>query len=604
MAMISWSCTALLTLALVRADSYFHIPWWSEMLKGQRYLTAALGMAALILTQARGGLILLLTGALLIAHAYASFYQPSLRVDIPHFDYLLAPGISANWSFDIAKSYVFGLWTYLPGALLFLKHRQKNHENSSNKLAVIIGYLLLGLVTLNCLVACVQGLFNINFLAQGSGSAVAAQRAAGLLEDSGAAGMLLSLGAPFFIFYRSNQPNRVTHFPVSLGILLTILTVHTGGRSAALASICGLLLGLAIQSVHLPKVDRLKRCALIATCVFGLAGLVYFHRERPEVSRVLDFAAGFLKSKLNLLEVIKEQDPVRYSHWLVQWNSITHNPITGAGLGSFHAELAGAKDGLLQQGLSYFQDWPSSAYLTLPAELGIAGWLFLVCSFALFIAHLYKALVNAGHAQKVLPWLTASFALLLAFMIGIHIPNNSAYLLCVIVLAALITQSSEILLRFLRLLIALALLAMTFSIGIKAYTATAVPSFRWAQTGRPQIQSNFRETLNELPGEWLPARSEFVPLNDRLSFSFMIKNPPERLPTELEIFIKRNDGKVVMTRAFRFEKNPSLPVTLSLPSTECDSNFSRANYCFVKYSLKPGWTYDKYSMGLFLLESR
>ena len=120
--------------------------------------------------------------SLVILQSFSFLYWPSMNWDTPIQDYYLMDKVSSNYSFDQGMRYLHNFTIFLFPAWALWLFSKKNENRIHIYLLTVLAIALL----VNSGVAIYQWQMDFNFLAQGSGSAVHAGRATGLLEDSGA----------------------------------------------------------------------------------------------------------------------------------------------------------------------------------------------------------------------------------------------------------------------------------------------------------------------------------------------------------------------------------------------------------------------------------
>jgi hypothetical protein len=274
--------------------------------------------------------------------------------------------------------------------------------------------------------------------------------------------------------------------------------------------------------------------------------------------------------------------------------------MTGTGLGSFHAELANANGWLLQQGLPAYPDWPSSAYLTLIADLGIAGWFLLLGGFIIYFSNIFLVIREKTKNHLRLPILAAVTALLLSFVIGIHIPNRSAAALSFGLFAGLFSITSPSTKRVSKWLVLVAALFLIGSIFHKAISAPTQVAFRWRETGSPQTVFYFREKLNGTEGIWKPARGELIVETQQIKI--LTKNPEEKLPATLKAELVSSSNETLDSFVFDISTAQFSPIKIEIPANRCNLKPTITEHCIIRYELSPSWIYGNYEMGIFLLD--
>ena len=174
--------------------------------------------------------------SLVILQSFSFLYWPSMNWDTPIQDYYLMDEVSSNYSFDQGMRYLHNFTIFLfPAWALWLLSRKKlflfpvlglwilSGKNSKQTHTILLAAIAITLL-LNSCVAIFQWQMDINFLAQGSGTAVWAERVTGLLEDSGASTVFFAAllsGVVFLIFdVTSLWPQKILWlFIISLGLL-------------------------------------------------------------------------------------------------------------------------------------------------------------------------------------------------------------------------------------------------------------------------------------------------------------------------------------------------------------------------------------------------
>jgi len=497
---------------------------------------------------------LLLFVLLALSHAFACIYQPSLRLDIPVLDYMLSPHASANWTFDLAQHY---LWHILGNLCLGSAMIFYGGENRPFYERCVYRVLFVGFAV-NLLVASVQYFYSFSFMAQGSGSAVSANRFSGLLEDSAAASLFLVFAYSGLLFYRQDKNwGMASVFKWVIVVFLLFLGAFGSGR---LFLICAVLTTVSWATLQLfsAMLGREWRKLLLVLLVVSvvLSSFFYMTGEQFQQDKELAFARKFRivvsetdLSVHGLTRLYRFLIKGRSLHMTVMSEATTHYFPTGSGLGTFVANQDNYK--AHNHTVKILSDWPSSFYLLMTSEWGVSGFLLIFLILLLLVGSAVRFVVSRDPASSVsdrLTWLSlgALLSLMFSWAVGIHFVFKSIGLLIALILMSLYFSLSQHRLwaRAVHFLAISVLVSFVFSIGLLYYKAPSqVSSFKWIEKKSPQVPHTFRETLGEVDGAWLDPNSEYVAMTGVIDF--YVKHPPEYYPVKFRIQLLGVDDQIL-----------------------------------------------------------
>ncbi len=327
-------------------------------------------------------LILIFVAISLYGQAYIKIFQPNLANFFDVVDYQLSPRVAAKWSLSVAKHHlktlVGNVFIFLPFILVpaLRTHLKKSH----------FFFILIASAAMNTLVSFVQRFYSNTFLAEGSGTALAARRTPALLEDSGASTIFFAVICAGLLFatLAKNSSKRQRFFYTIL-LLFCIAAAFFGvGRAffAGLIPIVVLFLIYLWREIVF-KVGAFKSLMIVTILVGAFSAFLYL-LSKVFISHTILSALGrlnrFRHGEITWEGFWRAFDSPRYDQWLAMLQTIRENPVLGTGLGTSMANLD-----RYYGGVRGFLDWPGSFYLMFPSELGLIGWLISLSLVGLLI---------------------------------------------------------------------------------------------------------------------------------------------------------------------------------------------------------------------------
>jgi hypothetical protein len=619
---------ALLTMGfmgagvLPRAEALGWIP--SYVLTFVLWTQAIFGVVVLLRWSTRIAVFVLLLFSAVLLHSFCNIYTPSLRIGIPIQDYLLHDLVSANYSFNMAKLYLSNLFFFAPASLAIGLYWRRLSSASTAIFVLGIAVTILA----NISVIFWQGFTDLNFLAAGSGTAVAAHRAAGLLEDSGAStvymgAIMAMLWAVAIATVNLAGISRILIYGIL--ILGVVSTHYTDGRIfyvSFLGSVALISAGVAYRFVNsrATRFSWSKLAVGLALGGMGVAGTLYLGRDRLN-SMYQKFADAKLDENIGpIWGILKVTDQARTSSYYTTYLTWLDHQNFGSGLGSYHAQNFIYASRLLNDlGLTPLVDNPANMYLTVLAALGMAGILLWIA-----YGQIIFRLVRASFAAKAREWtpgegsvLVGALAILLAisvsFMAGIHLIFVSfGSLFMVPFIACGILASHRIKDRKLFSRIGLASgLAIIILLGRSAYlaaTAAPIPEFQWAELGKAQIPLPLRVPISprENTGYWASNPAEI--LYDGSVVKVFVEMPKENYPLQVHTNLFDQSGKEAWSQTDAVD-DYTLPDPSRVYSFEPGEEFKSkcanptpVSYCYLRISLSPRWIWEGQVIGPFIIK--
>jgi hypothetical protein len=238
---------------------------------------------------------------------------------------------------------------------------------------------------LNALAAIYQGIFNIHFLTQGSGTSLDAQRAPGLLDDSGVASFFFAITGFIFIALIFNKYINIKYKITSfiLFILNLISGISNNSRTFFIGLFSSILILLIIKTIE-NLINKKYKLILGILSISTFATLVIYFismfKSLQGLSRLQSIFYA-LSSRGTFFERYALIDEQRAAHLQIMWVTIKEHFYTGTGLGSFASNFYTQYNKLNLKNISL--DIPTNTYLSLISELGLVGLLLII--FSLFL---------------------------------------------------------------------------------------------------------------------------------------------------------------------------------------------------------------------------
>lgn len=405
-------------------------------------VTLLASIVYLAATQTRLAVTLIGAWVIFLGHSFAHFYWPSLRAGVPVVDYLLHDQVSANYSFDQAKLYVGNTLGWLTVGLAYALRERDVRDLSMQRppysplfISIIIG------IALNTAVLAVQGLRDLSFLAAASGTAVSAGRAAALLEDGGASAVAMSsLVAGLFSLLITGRLSTIAQITFTVVIILAgYCSSFTAGRVffVGVALTAGILF---FAGMALVRSSRSLKFAAIAAVPLVVSTYTAVHLAPPRMMEQVSMLQrlDFANFSASASSIIRDIDPIRFGHQYTMLLAFLDRPWFGNGLGSFYANYHRFFAQAQSLGAGFYVDPPSSIFLMLAADLGIAGIAILM----LFLGIVAKQILFVARTGRKLEPLTAlclgiAINFVVCSLIGFHLIFTSVSALAGIAFAVL-----------------------------------------------------------------------------------------------------------------------------------------------------------------------
>ncbi len=554
--------------------------------------------------------------SLIAFNSFAQIYWPSLRIGVPIQDYLLHDQVSAHYSFDSAKIYLtnltFAVFPAMASASAFPLIPLKRRRLSAYLVA--LGFIV------NFVVIFYQTHINLSWLAAGSGTALSAQRAPGLLEDSGASTVFCSalVVGLFFVAVFGRWLPRVRFVWFVTFVIALVMGSGTGGRIYFVAVAGGVGIGVLLEIFRFLFTDRRLRTLLTgfvisAVVVFLLYWLSPHDRLATLVAAVPHSTDGFFPwLNQRLLSI----DPVRALHMKTMLKAFIDHPWIGTGLGTFYSNYQGNLAWALQTGGVVFADPPASFYLMLLSELGIVGILLISSFFVIMMGSCHRILVISDIQSRpaILRHEWRCFAtgcligISVSFFIGTHLLFLSISSILGVIIFGLCIKDDGALLPSRHISsaiwICVALLFITNSYLI--YAAPRAPAFRWADRGKPQVPVSLIVPIDPhgRRGVWLSSGGELV--YELRPIEVFLEMPPESYPLKLELELISGDGQVLETIVHEIgsydKAKPWQIHTFDFnQKNSCPQIPTAANFCSYRLRTHPVWRWQGQSVGAFVI---
>ena len=571
--------------------------------------------------------------SLVILQSFSFLYWPSLNLGTPVQDYYLMDEVSSNYSFEQGMRYLRNFTLFLfPVWTLYLLSRKKlfliptrwllvfSGENAKQTHAVLLAVLAMALL-LNGGVAIYQWQMDLNFLAQGSGSAIWAGRATALLEDSGASTVFFAAllsGVIFLIFDTS------CHWPQKI-IWSLIFIVGLFGGIASKGRIFFISFGLSLVILFflliLRGISKRNYSAFFASILILLTVLivwkfaenrypyaVHTFKQFQSIPEILNHEEPFSK-------LMRRVDPVRGVHLKAMIKAFSHHPVFGTGYGSFYMNFFEHRQ-WAEKGIGRSHaDPPASLYLMLLSEFGIAGLLLIVSKLFVLATGLRKVANSSTIInEKRNPTLLQSFSigaltsLAISFLIGLHLLFLSVSAVFVLSLIFAVDVDSmgvnkKKSLNILIYSIAGFSILLTLSVAKQWWTAPPSPVFRWKERGKPQVPINLPVPI-KTPGKgtWLVSGSEVI--LTKPNQKIFVELPPDYYPLTVQFLIRNHKRKVLNEKEHVIDKykltKPGEVIEIDFDYSSC-LPATISNYCSIQVKTIPVWIWHGKKIGYYFL---
>jgi len=290
-------------------------------------------------------------------------------------------------------------------------------------------------------------------------------------------------------------------------------------------------------------------------------------------------------------------------------------PVFGTGYGSFYMNFfehrQWAEKGI---GKSY-ADPPSSLYLMLLSEFGVAGVLLILVKL-LVLATGWKEVAFASSTKTKKPHQTQlqSFSigvltsLAISFLIGLHLlfmSVSAVYLLCLFFAFDEYGEGVNKKKPFNILTYSIAgfSILLTLSVVKQWQTAPPSPEFRWKERGNPQVPINLQVPI-QTPGKgtWLVSGAEII-LTQPDQKIFVV-HPIEYYPLTVELLIRDHDRNILHEKkhvivSYNHSK-PGKIVEIGHDYSSC-LPATISNYCSIQVKTIPVWIWYNKKIGYYFL---
>jgi hypothetical protein len=372
-------------------------------------------------------------------------------------------------------------------------------------------------LSINLLVAGIQQFLNKDFLSDGSGTAIIAQRVPGLIEDSGAFTTLfafITLGI-LWIAFSKKVSKTLTVSLTFISLLFFAFGILACGRTYILSVIIGMSV---LAGIRLIKNRSIAVFAITTLILAATWSIFYYLSQNVQRYTLQNLSRWKFEDFFSIQGWEQSIDYQRIKSLLAMWENIKSEFPFGSGLGSFHSYCGNLVKKF--QWPNVFVDWPASFYLQMVSELGLAGIFVLLSLALLYVNALRKQRSDYFH----LFILGSFFAILLAWMIGIHYIFPSIALCLGFMFAYLLSETEGTWKKSLHTFVSLACLSLILSIAVAYVKAPSTATeFHWEQRGSPQEPNVLREVYSEREGNRYTPGSEI--LIDQKSLFLVSKNP-------------------------------------------------------------------------------
>lgn len=581
-----------------------------------------LAVFLLILFEHRKLTLILVTFGLLLSSSFSHLYQPSLNFSVPIQDWMLADKVSSNYSFEQVKAYLKNI--FVPLILLSAVFLPRTKLSDERKAGCVFWVVILAFIC-NSIVASIQGFYGLSFLAQGSGTAVGATRAAGLLEDSGASTVYFAMmvSGTFSALVLGHSKKLIKVFIILLLLAGCIAGAQTSGRTFFLSTIISVL---ALTTVAFTKALKSKdfKVVLFIAIMFLLFCGVFTYMIVWKMQAYQDlqaWAEGVAEpGKFSIYSFITELDPVRSVHWLVMIKTFFQEPIFGTGLGTFYSNYFEHLDWALGFGGRELADPPSSFYLMLMSELGLAG-VILTAGFWAVLGNAAIMYMSCQTSQRSTPQIPGTFCLGAAISLGISLSIGMHFLFSSIGSLAVLTlwplvgkiyQEKVTIRRISYYLFSVLLLFLALSC-MKAYiNAPRPPAFRWEARGVPQVPISLNVPIavpTSKGGVWLQSGAEIALYKPK--FSFFVEMPSTQYPLDIHIRIMTARGVEIAHGSYRINEyslpRPGKVLSFDIPPkfhSLCFDFIDEKQHCGAQIETKPEWRFNGAKVGFFVFASQ
>ena len=563
-------------------------------------------------------------------HAFSNFYQPSLKPGISVQNYILQENITSDFEMTQTRLYMMFFVLFLFPSIYFFYSLFSSKCSEKYSKVLIISFLSCNI--LNCLTAFYQGIWNLNFLAQGSGSSVIARRPPGLLDDSGIASFFFAIsGSLFFALFFDKR----IHFKFKINIfLLFILNLFSGILNDSRSFYIGLFGTIFIYFIYKLIYFIINKKYKLLINLFSISILIIFSINF--LSKYINMTAlTRLKNINNSLDTSNSFfnyysfiDYQRAAHLQIMWETIKEYFFTGTGLGSFASNFY-YQLSILKFNQSISLDIPTNTFFAIISELGIVGLLLVLFSFFLYIFYISKDKNNPVLSKKIhyqtifslIPiWGGVSFLILGLVSYMFYMPSTS-YIACLIISPCLLTflndkKTNE---KFVSLFFCVMSAYLIIVSLYLAITAPPVPAFHWKQRGIPQVpmpvgslpqpdghtekgKLYFSNLINQIfggndkllnpngasEGRWFKPKTDF--LIQYPEYRIYVGPESRVFPIKITITFYSKNGDTLQNY---FLVEQASWVYFSIPKQKefepCFHSVSSSTFCYYHVSVSPAW---------------
>ncbi|WP_186645586.1 O-antigen ligase family protein [Fluviispira vulneris] len=583
-------------------------------------------------------LLILIT--MIVLHAFILFYQPSFRSGISFQNYILQNNITADFAITQTRLYLLFFVLFIFPSLNFfsdiLYNRSKNNFVKYFLLIIIVSAII------NSLVAILQGISNIHFLAQGSGTSVDANRPPGLLEDSGIAGLYFSINfVIFFIAFFENIFSLKSKIFIAFLASVTLFAgIMNDSRGFYLSSIISILLYISNKAYKLYINKKYKLLFYITSSFILFCGFILLLLKKFQLQGFNRIVNGFTHNNFttDFLAYYNQFDEQRAGQLKIMLRSIQEHFPIGTGLGSFSVNFYQFKKPIEMTQL----DMPSNLYFSIISELGLVGLILLIITIFIVINCIRKLNLLPIYTNESLfvnkiyiKWL---FVPLIIYASISHLLSNatSAFFTAIAISAGLAltidkTKKDRI---YITSILNFCSLLFIISCSYLIYSAPSIPNFRWKERNEPQ----FPQAVGELPhpegftdskrvyfsqiirnklsginklykpefsqdGIWVAPKTEIILIKKeiRLFVHSELKNQPTYLKLKFyNQFNQTEDNNLVLNKSDWV----SIKIPNNIKFTSCLDKITNNNFCYFKIEVTPAWKLSKLTEVGFFIEKK
>jgi hypothetical protein len=542
---------------------------------------------------------------LLMIQSWVSIFAPAVYMGTPIQDFMLARGVSAYFQWD----YAIKLLGNLGLMFLMISVMPAIYRDSTPTQRMTLKIVIFFVVIANTAAALIQGFYSLSFLSSGSGSAVSANRAPALFEDSGASTVIFAALVSLAVGWSLTAPRILAVLSI---IVLAVAGYQTGGRTFFVSSFAGCT---AVVLIYLSRViydsHKLftKRRALTVFLIVTLVS--YLYRRIPDP--VISVIRGFLNDvTLNggFFDVLAKHlwyaDPVRSTSLRVMMLTAKAHYLDGAGFGTYQTyfrEHVSEVARIWNQAIDWV-DLPATIYASIPAELGSVNAYLIV--ILLIIWTIFRR--DTLWAKASIPVTGALVSIACSFWFGTHLIFQSFTVGMGLLFAAVEFSSNQQVGRiFIRTMLILIMLGISFSAAVKWHSASRQVMFRTSVFGIPQLPVPINAPISSRGrhGQWLASGAEvFYPGKPITVF---VEQPADRYPIKVQWLVRGTDlrkldeGEIIIDKLDE-EKGGVDVIIGGKYGQVCPEVFSHSHYCSIQVSTSPSWKWGRDRLGWFYVK--